>query len=106
MINKGAILVVDDTHANLKLLTDILAAEGYQVRPADGGEIALASVAAAPPDLVLLDIRMPGMDGFEVFRRLRMREESRDIPVMFISAVTEVEQRVEGLKLGAVDFIS
>jgi diguanylate cyclase (GGDEF)-like protein len=106
MIRKGTILVVDDTHANLKLLTDVLAAEGYQVHPADSGKIALASVKAMPPELILLDIRMPGMDGFEILRRLKAQEESRDVPVIFLSAVTEVEQRVEGLKLGAVDFIS
>jgi diguanylate cyclase (GGDEF)-like protein len=106
MIHKGDILVVDDIHANLKLLTDILAAEEYQVRPADSGEFALAAVAASPPELILLDIRMPGMDGFEVLRRLKAREETRGVPVIFLSAVTEMEQRVEGLKLGAVDFIS
>lgn len=105
MIHQGTILVVDDTHPSLKLLTDVLTAAGYEVRPADSGELALASVAARPPELILLDIRMPGMDGFEVFRRLKTRERSRDIPVMFLSAVTETEQRVEGLKLGAVDFI-
>jgi signal transduction histidine kinase len=106
MSDKGAILVVDDTHASLKLLTDLLKAEGYAVHPADSGELALASVAANPPDLILLDIRMPGMDGFEVFRRLKARQESCQIPVIFISALTEMEQRVEGLKLGALDFIS
>lgn len=106
MINDGNILVVDDTHANLKLLAGILVEEGYQVRPADSGEIALASVAANPPELILLDICMPGMDGFEVLRRLKAREESRDIPVIFLSTLAEEERRVEGLKLGAVDFIS
>jgi diguanylate cyclase (GGDEF)-like protein len=106
MINKGKILVVEDTHASLKLITDILSAEMYQVRPADSGELALASVASLPPELILLDIRMPGMDGFEVLRRLKAREESRNIPVILLSAVIEAEQRVEGLKLGAVDFIT
>jgi putative two-component system response regulator len=106
MINAGTIMVIEDTHASLKLITDILAAEGYQVRPADSGEIALASVEAMPPELILLDILMPGMDGFEVLRRLKAREETCDIPVILLSAITEVEQRVEGLNLGAVDFIS
>lgn len=106
MINVGTIMVVDDTHSSLKLLTNLLTAAGYQVHPADSGELALASVATSPPDLILLDIRMPGLDGFEVLRRLKTREESRDVPVIFLSAVTELEQRVEGLKLGAVDFIS
>lgn len=106
MINKGNILVVDSAHANLKLLTEILVAEGYQVQPADSGEIALASVVASLPELILLAICIPGMDGFEVFRRIKASDESYDIPVIFLSAVTEAEQRVEGLKLGAVDFIS
>ena len=106
MINAGTILVVEDTHANLKLIMDILMAEGYQVRPADNGELALALVAAMPPELILLDILMPGMDGFEVLRRLKARDETCDIPVIILSAITEVEQRVEGLNLGAVDYIS
>jgi signal transduction histidine kinase len=102
----GTILVVDDTLASLKLMTDMLTAEGYDVRPADSGELAVASAAAAPPDLILLDILMPGMDGFKVFRRLCADERTRDVPVIFLSALTETEQRVEGLKLGAVDFVS
>jgi PAS domain S-box-containing protein len=105
-MSKGSILVVDDNLESLRLLADILTMEGYQVRPANSGELALASVAANPPELILLDIRMPGMDGFEALRRLKAREESRDIPVIFLSAVTETAQRVGGFKLGAVDFIS
>jgi putative two-component system response regulator len=105
MIHEGTILVVEDTHASLKLITNILAAEGYQVRPADSGDLALASVEAMPPELILLDILMPGMDGFEVLRRLKSREKTCDIPVIILSALTEVEQRIAGLTLGAVDFI-
>lgn len=103
---KGNILVVDDTHASLKLLVDLLTEEGYLVRAADSGKLALASVAARLPELILLDVRMPVMDGMEVMRRLRERKDSRDIPVIFLSAVTELKQRVEGLNLGAVDFVS
>ncbi|MCX6968468.1 MAG: response regulator [Verrucomicrobia bacterium] len=106
MTSKGTILVVDDTLASLKLLADILAAEGYNIRPADSGELAMASVASSPPELILLDIRMPGMDGFEVCRRLKEQQESREIPVLFISATTAQEERVKGLKVGGVDFIS
>jgi two-component system sensor histidine kinase/response regulator len=102
----GTVLVVEDTFETRKLLTDILTGEGYEVRPADSGELALASAAANPPDLILLDIRMPGLDGFEVLRRLKACEESRDIPVIFLSALTDTELRVEGIRLGAVDFIS
>jgi len=103
---KGAILVVDDTPATLKLLVATLTADGYQVFPAESGELALASVAGRPPELILLDIRMPGMDGFEVCRQLKAREESRDIPIIFISAFGERAERLEGFRLGAVDFIS
>jgi len=98
--------VVDDTPESLLALTDTLSAEGYDVRPADSGELALASVAALAPELIVLDIRMPGLDGFEVCRRLKAREQSRDIPVIFLSAVTEIEERVEGLRIGAVDFVA
>ena len=104
--DKGAILAVDDTPVVLSLLADILTAAGYQVRSVTSGELALAAVAASAPELILLDIRMPGLDGFEVFRRLKVQEESRDIPVIFLSGINESAQRVEGLKLGAVDFIA
>jgi two-component system sensor histidine kinase/response regulator len=102
----GGILVVDDSHASLQLLTSILSAEGYHVRPADSGELALASIASITPDLILLDIRMPGMDGFEVFRRFRERDDAREVPVIFLSAANDVEQRIEGLRLGAQDFVA
>jgi CheY-like chemotaxis protein len=69
--SKNTILVVDDEPESLRLLTRILANEGYQVHPSDSGELALASVSAEPPDLILLDIRMRGMDGFEVCRRIK-----------------------------------
>ena len=106
MTDKGTILIVDDAPASLKLLVDTLAPEGYEVLSASSGEQALASVAARLPELVLLDIRMPGMGGFEVYRQLKARAETRDLPVIFLSAVTEMVQRVEGLQLGAVDFVS
>lgn len=102
---KGIILAVDDTHASLKLITDILAATGYVVHPVDSGELALASVVTSPPELILLDIVMPGISGFDVLRWLKAREASRDIPVIFLSTLNETSQRVEGLKLGAVDYI-
>jgi CheY-like chemotaxis protein/anti-sigma regulatory factor (Ser/Thr protein kinase) len=105
-MSTGAILVVDDTIESLKLLTEVLTAEGYHVRPANSGELALTSAGACPPELVLLDIRMPGMDGFEVCRQLKSNPGTRDLPIIFISATPEVEERVEGLKCGAVDFIT
>jgi CheY-like chemotaxis protein/anti-sigma regulatory factor (Ser/Thr protein kinase) len=102
----NAILFVDDTRESLRLLTDILIAEGYNVRPADSGMLALASAKANPPELILLDIRMPGIDGYEVCRQLKQSDITRDIPVIFVSAASEVEERVEGWLLGAVDFIT
>jgi PAS domain S-box-containing protein len=106
MTDGSNILVVDDGRESLALLTNMLAAEGYDVRPADSGQLALASATAKPPDLILLDIRMPGMDGFEVCRRLKACEKTRDVPIMFITSARDVEERVEGLRLGAVDFIN
>jgi two-component system, cell cycle sensor histidine kinase and response regulator CckA len=100
------ILVVDDESESRTLLTTVLAAEGYRVRPADGGELALASIAVERPELILLDIRMPGMDGFEVCRRLKDSAETRDIPLMFLSASVELNERVQGFKAGAVDFVT
>jgi two-component system cell cycle sensor histidine kinase/response regulator CckA len=106
LTGSGVILAVDDSQDSLIMLTGILAEEGYDVRPADSGILALASVESSKPDLILLDIRMPGMDGFEVCRRLKERIDSRDIPVVFISSLTDLSDRVQGLELGAVDFIS
>src|SRR5581483_2414836 len=102
MSEKGLILVVDDKRDSLLLLVDILAADGYEVRPADSGELALAAVAEVRPDLMLLDIRMPGLGGIEVCRRLKASPETRDIPIVLISASADVQERVEGWKAGAV----
>ncbi|MDD5332558.1 MAG: response regulator [Rhodoferax sp.] len=106
MMDKGKILAVDDTPASLRLLTEILKEEGYEVRSAISGELALRAAAHNPPDLVLLDIRMPGMDGYEVCRRLKADLATRDVPVIFVSAVTETDEKVQGFGLGAVDFVS
>jgi len=103
---KGQILAVDDTPASLRLLTDILKAEGYDVRSAIGGELALRSAAMEPPDLMLLDVRMPGMDGFEVCQRLKEREATREVPVIFLSAMTDTEEKVKGFRVGAVDYVT
>lgn len=105
MNQDATIMVVDDTHESLKLLTEILTGVGYRVRPADSGALALAAISAEPPDLILLDILMPGLDGFEVCRRLKSNDKFRDIPVLFISGMDNVEERIEGLRLGANDFI-
>ena len=102
----GDILIVDDETANLKLLEELLSREGYQVRPADLPQLAIDSALAQPPALILLDVRMPEMDGFEVCRRLKQDERTRDIPVIFVSALQDVLNRVQGFEAGGVDFIS
>ena len=106
MTDKARILAVDDTPASLRLLTDILKAEGYEVRSALNGELALRAAASNPPDLVLLDIRMPEMDGYEVCRRLKAEPAMRDVPVIFVSAVLETSEKVKGFEIGAVDFVT
>jgi two-component system sensor histidine kinase/response regulator len=104
--SKANILVVDDTHVNLRLLTRILAAQGYVVRPVPNGELALLSIYASPPDLILLDIKMSGLSGYEVCKRLKADESTRDIPVIFISALDEVFDKVKAFSLGGVDYIT
>jgi PAS domain S-box-containing protein len=104
--NQYDILIVDDTRDSLELLNRILEERGYRVRPASSGRLALKSVAAKLPDLILLDLKMPEMDGFEVCRRLKLDEYSRKVPVIFISAFGDTAKKVEGFKVGAVDFIT
>ena len=100
------IMVVDDSPTALKLLTDLLITEGYKVRPANSGALALASVAVEKPDLILLDIKMPNMDGYEVCRRLKADEHSSKIPVVFISGLDGVIDKVKGFTVGGVDFVT
>lgn len=106
MNSKGLILAVDDTPASLKLLTDILEAEGYEVRSAISGELALHAAELDPPELVLLDVNMPGMDGFEVCKRIRQQEKNHDAPVIFVSAHTDTQGKLKGFELGAVDYVT
>jgi putative two-component system response regulator len=101
-----SVLIVDDTADNLRLLKNMLNGEGYRIRIAPSGAFALRSILAAPPDLILLDIRMPGMDGLEVCRRLKEDDGTRDIPVIFITALASVEEESRGLNLGALDYIT
>ena len=105
-LSKPLILVADDEAESLRLLTSILRTEGYEVAASDSGDLALASAAAQTPDLILLDLRMPGMDGLEVCRRLKQSEATREPPLMFIGGTTDVEAMVEGLAVGAVDFVT
>jgi len=99
------ILVVDDTAANLQLLTGMLKGRGYKVRPVSSGELALRAVETHAPDLILLDISMPDMDGYEVCRRLKADERWRDIPVLFISALSDTEDKVRAFQAGGVDYV-
>lgn len=101
---RPTILVVDDTPANLTLLANLLK-EQYRIKVANNGIKALELAATAPPDLVLLDIMMPEMDGYEVCRRLKLDEATRKVPVIFLTAKTEVEDEELGFSVGAVDFI-
>jgi PAS domain S-box-containing protein len=100
------ILIVDDIAANLRVLSDLLVAQGYQVSPATSGSFALRSIAFKIPDLILLDVRMPEMDGFEVCRRLKADEQSRSVPVIFISASDDMVDKVKGFEVGGVDYIT
>ncbi|MDM8529705.1 diguanylate cyclase [Anaerolineales bacterium HSG25] len=100
------ILIVDDTPANLRLLIGMLRNAGYKVRPANNGERAFLAIKEYLPDLILLDIMMPGMDGYEVCKRLKADEQTRDIPVIFISALNETVDKVKGFSIGGVDFIT
>ncbi len=106
ILSQPEILAVDDSVEYLHLLTTLLTEYGYHVRAASDGELALRSVAAKVPDLILLDVRMPGMDGYEVCRRLKDDERSREVPVIFISAVSEIAEKVEGFRAGGIDFIA
>ncbi|MET0091889.1 MAG: response regulator [Sedimenticola sp.] len=98
--------MIDDTLASLKLLADLLISQGYQVRPTDDPKLGLESAIDTPPSLILLDVKMPGMDGFEVCRRLKKDARTAEIPVVFISASVEVDDQVHGFKVGGVDFIT
>ncbi len=100
------ILIVDDTPANLEVLGGMLKERGYRVRQAPNGEVALRTAANNPPDLILLDIMMAGMDGYAVCGRLKDDERLRDIPVIFISALTETIDKVKAFQAGGVDYVT
>ncbi len=99
-------LVVDDTPLNIKLLGDVLAANGYAVSTAQNGEEALARLAADPPDIVLLDVMMPGLSGYDVCRRIRANGETALLPVVMVTSLDPQQERVHGIEAGADDFLS
>lgn len=101
-----AILIVDDVPANLAVLHDALEQGGYSVRVATSGERALESAQLAPPELILLDAMMPGLDGFETCRRLKRELGTRHIPVVFMTGLTETDHVVRGFQCGGVDYVT
>ena len=100
------IMIVDDILENVELLMELLSKEGFLVRTANDGELALRSIRAKGPELILLDIRMSGMDGFEVCSRLKAEAGTSQIPVIFISAFGDEKQKVKGFEVGGVDYVT
>ncbi len=102
----GDILIVDDAPANLRLLSGMLVEQGYKVRSALNGKLALTGAKAAPPDLILLDTNIPGMSGYKVCAQLKADPHTRDIPIIFISALDQTEDKVKAFTLGGVDYVT
>ena len=100
------ILIVDDTPQNLHLLVDILSEHDYKVRPVPNGKLALSAAEISPPDLILLDIMMPGLDGYQVCKQLKSNPKTKDIPVIFVSAVSETVDKVKAFSVGGADYIT
>lgn len=100
------ILIVDDTVANLQVLGLILRKQGYKVRPAPSGKSALQATTACRPDIILLDINMPEMNGYEVAAKLKENPDTAEIPIIFISALTEPEDKAKAFSSGGVDYIT
>lgn len=105
-MNKMNILVVDDTVANLELLETILHQNGYDVRTSISGEMALKSIEMQTPCLILLDIMMPGIDGYETCKRIKQNPLYKDIPIIFLSAKSEMSDKLKGFDVGAVDYLT
>ncbi|MCP4697551.1 MAG: response regulator, partial [Gammaproteobacteria bacterium] len=106
MTIEGKILIVDDQEDNLRVLYHYLRHRGYRIYVATNGETGLNLAVIRCPDLILLDIVMPGMDGFATCECLKSRQETRDIPVIFLSALADRESKLKGLRTGAVDYIN
>jgi len=103
---RGAILIVDDTPTNLEVLVDYFADNRFDLFVATDGESALEQINHARPDIILLDVKMPGIDGFETCRRLKANKETKDIPVIFMTALSDTVDKVKGFTLGAVDYVT
>lgn len=103
---KGNILIVDDEPDNLEVLSTILESEGYQVRQAINADVALKTIQIQPPELIILDIRMPKVDGYQLCQLLKSNPKTKYIPVIFLSALGKENDKGKGFELGAVDFIN
>lgn len=103
---RGTVLLVDDNPVNLHVLMDYLLAEGYRPLIAEDGEDALQQAAFARPDIILLDVMMPGINGFETCRRLKSAPETAEIPVIMITALDDIDNKIKGFSAGAVDYIT
>jgi PAS domain S-box-containing protein len=103
---QGVILVIDDQPDNIRLLSKTLEQHGYEVRSTTSGTMGVVAARSAKPDLILLDIMMPGMNGYEVCQKLKADPQTEDIPVIFISAIDQVSDKVEAFRIGGVDYIS
>jgi CheY-like chemotaxis protein len=104
--NQGNLLIVDDLADNLRILSNTLLNHGYQVRAVKNGALALLGAKAAPPDVILLDIRMPEMDGYEVCRQLKSDPQLCEIPIIFLSALDEIEDKIKAFTVGGADYIT
>ena len=100
------ILVVDDVVDNLRVMSDLLKNKGYEVRCTKNGRAALQAVLEKTPDLILLDIQMPELDGFEICKRLKQKEQTRNVPVIFLSAADDIESKIKGFEVGGIDYIT
>lgn len=105
-VDKLSILVVDDVPLNILLIKKMLSQYTFQIRTANSGQAALDAIAEKKPDLILLDLMMPGIDGFEVIKRLRAQEEYKELPIIILSALNSEQDISKGFQLGANDFIN
>ncbi|MBQ0047788.1 MAG: response regulator [Prevotellaceae bacterium] len=105
-VDSLSVLIVDDVPLNILLIKKMLSQYTFQIRTANGGQAALDAIAQKMPDLLLLDLMMPGIDGFEVIRRLRAAEATKELPIIILSALNSEQDIAKGFQLGANDFIN
>jgi len=106
MLQHSSILIVDDVAENISLLFEFLISHNFEVSVAENGESALEVIEEYPPNLILLDVMMPGIDGFETCRRIKANPKTQDIPIIFMTALSDTVDKVKGLELGAVDYVT